>query len=128
MSMNMQFELQIHSFEMTVILPSCPHMMAFPISISQFWVGMMLTRQPFFVGGIEDVQLARSSAFGSCYMYCATFGISLVITYRDTRKKRRNLILARQQQNDAMTPLQGFRDIELPASVTDSEFAFGSFT
>lgn len=87
---------------------------------------MMLTRQPFFVGGIEDVKLARSSAFGSCYMYCATFGISLVITYRETRKKRQELTLSRQQ-NDAMTPLQGFRDIELPASVTDSEFV-GSFT
>ena len=82
---------------------------------------MMLTRQPFYIGGIKDYSVARSSAFGGCYMYCATFGISLIMVYRDSRKRRRELILSRQQY-DSVPSNQGLRDIELPASVTDSVY------
>jgi hypothetical protein len=83
---------------------------------------MMLTHQPLFVGGIEDISVARSSAFGSCYMYCVTFGISLVLIYRDSRKKRREMILARQLRQ-TLPITQGQTDFELPASVAESVYA-----
>jgi hypothetical protein len=86
---------------------------------------MMLTHQPLFVSGIEDITVARSSAFGSCYMYCATFGISLVLIYRDSRKKRRDRILARQLR-ESLPITQGENNsglFELPASVADSMYA-----
>jgi hypothetical protein len=45
------------------------------------------------VGGIDNVNVAKESAFGAMYAFMVTFLVSLVVWYRDARNKRRDLIL-----------------------------------
>ena len=46
------------------------------------FVWIMLSTQPFFITGIEDVEEARSNAFGALIMFCVTFAISAVMIMR----------------------------------------------
>lgn len=48
------------------------------------WVGMMLVKQPFFVGGIDDVDTAKSSAFGAAGMFLFTFVVSVMALVRNS--------------------------------------------
>lgn len=41
------------------------------------WVGIMLTYQPFFVGGIDDVDTSKTSAFGAAGVFFFTFVLSI---------------------------------------------------
>ena len=41
-------------------------------------VAMMLTYQPFYIGGIEDVQHAKKSAYGAMAMFILTFILSVL--------------------------------------------------
>jgi hypothetical protein len=43
----------------------------------QLYVGVLLTTQPFFILGIENVSEARSNAFGAMGLFMATFVLSL---------------------------------------------------
>ena len=53
----------------------------------QLWVGVMLQTQPFFIGGIEDVDLARESAFGAMGMFLVCFVLSAVGIWYDSQYK-----------------------------------------
>ncbi len=44
----------------------------------------MLTTQPFFVGGIEDVDNAQKSAYGACFMFLFTFVVSAIGMWYDS--------------------------------------------
>ena len=60
--------------------PHCHlHVVLYPHSpySEQLYVGVLLTTQPFFILGIEDVSEARSNAFGAMGMFMATFVLSL---------------------------------------------------
>lgn len=58
-------------------------------SHTQLWVGVMLTTQPFFIGGIEDVDNAQRSAFGACFMFLFTFVVSAIgMVYDSTAGKK----------------------------------------
>jgi hypothetical protein len=46
----------------------------------------MLTTQPFFIGGIEDYEKARSSAYGAFGMFLFTFILSLIGIVYDSKK------------------------------------------
>jgi hypothetical protein len=43
------------------------------------FVWTMLTLQPFYVTGIEDIDIARANVFGAMMTFCATFAISAVM-------------------------------------------------
>ncbi len=43
----------------------------------------MLTKQPFFIGGIEDIEVATSSAFGAFTMFMFVFVLSAAGMYYD---------------------------------------------
>ena len=43
----------------------------------------MLTKQPFFIGGIEDVEVAASSAYGAFTMFMFVFVLSACGMYYD---------------------------------------------
>lgn len=45
----------------------------------------MLIYQPFFVGGIDDVQKAKGSAFGAAGMFFFTFLISIIYLIADAQ-------------------------------------------
>jgi hypothetical protein len=57
---------------------------AFLFSHSQLWVGVMLTTQPFFISGIEDVDNAQKSAYGACFMFLFTFVVSAIGMWYDS--------------------------------------------
>eukprot|EP00804_Cyclotella_cryptica_P031024 CCRYP_013594-RA/>CCRYP_013594-RA protein AED:0.43 eAED:0.43 QI:534/1/1/1/1/1/2/298/103 len=42
------------------------------------FVGVLLTTQPEFITGIEDVKEAKSNAFGAMGMFLGTFALSLI--------------------------------------------------
>jgi len=50
------------------------------------WVCIMLMYQPFFIGGIEDVEVAKGSAFGAAGTFLFTFVVSIVFMINDARK------------------------------------------
>lgn len=45
----------------------------------------MLVHQPFFIGGIEDVEKAKSSAFGAAGTFFLVFLISIVYLIADAQ-------------------------------------------
>lgn len=45
----------------------------------------MLTTQPFFIGGIDDVEEAQKSAFGACFMFLFVFVLSAIGMWYDTK-------------------------------------------
>ncbi|KAL7490390.1 hypothetical protein ACHAWX_000254, partial [Stephanocyclus meneghinianus] len=49
------------------------------------FVGVMLTTQPEFITGIEDVKEAKSNAFGAMGMFLGTFLLSLIGLARGSR-------------------------------------------
>jgi hypothetical protein len=51
-------------------------------------VGVLLTTQPFFILGIEDVNEAKSNAFGAMGMFMATFGLSMFGILRSNRSAK----------------------------------------
>ena len=100
-------------------------LVVFPFS-TQLFVAILLTRQPFFIGGIDDVQHAKESAFGAMYAFIVTFCASLILWYRDARKKRRGLILTRHvyEQVPPMHPIESYEiNLDLPTSVTQLHLA-----
>jgi hypothetical protein len=44
----------------------------------------MLTTQPFFIGGIEDVDHAQKSAYGAFFMFLFTFVVSAIGMWYDS--------------------------------------------
>eukprot|EP00578_Thalassiosira_sp_NH16_P004617 CAMPEP_0181130184 /NCGR_PEP_ID=MMETSP1071-20121207/29724_1 /TAXON_ID=35127 /ORGANISM="Thalassiosira sp., Strain NH16" /LENGTH=105 /DNA_ID=CAMNT_0023216229 /DNA_START=204 /DNA_END=521 /DNA_ORIENTATION=- len=52
------------------------------------FVWIMLTTQPFFITGIEDVEQARTNAMGAMITFGVTFAISAVMIMRDAGSGR----------------------------------------
>ena len=51
-------------------------------------MGVLLTTQPFFILGIEDVREARSNAFGAMGMFVATFLLSVFGIFHSSRSAK----------------------------------------
>ena len=53
----------------------------------------MLTTQPFFIAGIEDVEVATKSAYGACFMFMFVFVVSAIgIWYDSNFGKKASLV------------------------------------
>jgi hypothetical protein len=52
----------------------------------QTWVGVLLMKQPFFVGGIDNVESAKGSAFGAAGTFFFTFLVSISYMIRQGRR------------------------------------------
>lgn len=50
----------------------------FPLFLSQLYVGIIIHTQPFFIGGLDNPDEAKASAFGACIMFLVTFGLSVI--------------------------------------------------
>jgi hypothetical protein len=46
---------------------------------------MLLSHQPFYISGIDNVQEAKDSALGAMFCFVIAFGISIVLWWRDAR-------------------------------------------
>jgi hypothetical protein len=53
----------------------------------QSWVGILLVTQPFFIGGIRNVEEAKGSAFGAAATFLVCFLASVSLMIRDTRRQ-----------------------------------------
>jgi hypothetical protein len=86
---------------------------------SQLFVGMLLIHQPFFIGGVEDVTVAKESAFGAMYAFMVTFLFSLVMWYRDVKRKRREFVLSRHVYAP-VDPIEPY-EINLPSHLVPQQ-------
>jgi hypothetical protein len=85
----------------------------------------MLTKQPFFVGGIEDFEEARGAAYGAMWAYVVTFGIATVLTLRDSRRAHRESVITSSTYDQV--PALDIQDYEvdlqdLPSSVEEGVY------
>ena len=48
----------------------------------------MLVKQPFFIGGIEDVEEAKGSAFGAAGMFLFIFVVAIIFLVRGDGTQR----------------------------------------
>mmetsp|Transcript_17953 Transcript_17953/g.43158 ORF Transcript_17953/g.43158 Transcript_17953/m.43158 type:complete len:102 (+) Transcript_17953:206-511(+) len=55
------------------------------------FVGVLLSTQPEFITGIEDVGEARSNAFGAMGMFIATFGLSVFGMLRTSPNEKEDI-------------------------------------
>lgn len=62
----------------------------------------MLTKQPFFIGGIEDHEVAKESAFGAFIMFMFVFVLSAVGMVYDANFGKK----ASSIEDDGETPYQ----------------------
>lgn len=95
---------------------------------------MMLTHQPFFMGGIEDVKVARGSAYGALFMFVVTFILSVVFIVKDVgttpeegdaprRRRSGNNYEGLPQGTGGPAVLEEYsRNLDLPESVESGVF------
>jgi hypothetical protein len=57
------------------------------ITLFQLYVGVLITTQPFFLSGLEDVEKAQTSAFGATGMFLFTFLASMGGIWYDSMYK-----------------------------------------
>jgi hypothetical protein len=57
------------------------------IYILQLFVGVLITTQPFFLAGIDDVEKAQGSAYGATGMFLFTFLASMGGIWYDSTQK-----------------------------------------
>ena len=79
------------------------------ITQSQLWVGVLLSTQSFFVGGLDDPEAAKTSAFGAMGMFIVTFFASIFGIYYDSGRKAESI---------EETP-EGYGQLNVPGSATD---------
>jgi hypothetical protein len=91
----------------------------------------MLIHQPFFIGGIDDVEKAKSSAFGAAGTFFFTFLISILYLIADAHFSGG---VSGAMNNNRQTPRnRGEYDLvsvvqEYHASPDDEEHELGVFT
>ena len=94
----------------------------------------MLTYQPFFMLGIDDVKLARGNAYKACFFFVFTFVASIVYLIKDalTIREERDRVRRRRSGNDydgipqhtGQSALEDYaNDLNLPQTVESGIFS-----
>mmetsp|Transcript_7239 Transcript_7239/g.16469 ORF Transcript_7239/g.16469 Transcript_7239/m.16469 type:complete len:123 (-) Transcript_7239:104-472(-) len=103
--------------------------------VFMIFVAMLLKYQPFFIVGIDDYKHSKEAAFKAMWAFIFTFGVSLVILVRDSRRKRFQTLLDRQTYEQLRAPdLAGLEELDndgrdegrvpdLPLSVSEGVYA-----
>ena len=104
---------------------------------SQVLISMMLTYQPFYIGGIEDLDQARSNAYGGAGTFLFVFILSVVYLVFDAlrgggnNRNRRESRISRGNEYDAVSlsgldgteqMMENMANLELPPSVQEARF------
>ena len=83
---------------------------------SQLWVGVMISTQPFFIAGVEDPDVAKSSAFGACGIFAFTFVSSILGIWYDSQNKSAATSLTMEDGAESMaSSYQLARDNNFPS-------------
>jgi len=111
--------------------------------LPQIWVGVLLITQPFYIGGIENVEKAKGSAFGAATAFFFTFLVSIIYVIRDGRRLAvgggsfiggggsPGIEIPRQIQNPFASRVQGgslFHDYDPVDTDTPEAFERGVFS
>lgn len=89
--------------------------------IFMLFVWIMLSTQPFFITGIEDVSLAKSNAFGALMTFCVTFAISVALIIRGKDGSGREYDTAEDDYNRLNIDLKkNYGDANYGSVATDS--------
>ena len=77
----------------------------------------MISTQPFFIAGVEDPDVAKSSAFGACGIFAFTFVSSILGIWYDTQNKSAANSLTMEDGGDSMagSSYQLARDNNFPS-------------
>lgn len=60
-------------------------------ALFMFWVGMMISKQPFFVLGLEDRDQSKSNAFEAMWVFLITLATSIIyLVYESAIENRRH--------------------------------------
>jgi len=51
----------------------------------------MIASQPFYIGGLEDVDAAKNNAFGAMFLFIGTFILSMAGIARDNATKKEDI-------------------------------------
>merc|ERR1712151_435386 len=57
-------------------------------ALFMLFVGVMLSTQPFYIGGIEDVGSAKVNAYGAMILFCVVFAASIFGIMYDSKHKK----------------------------------------
>mmetsp|Transcript_9926 Transcript_9926/g.23954 ORF Transcript_9926/g.23954 Transcript_9926/m.23954 type:complete len:104 (+) Transcript_9926:96-407(+) len=76
-------------------------------AIFTLWVGVMLTTQPFFIAGIEDVEAATHSAFGAFWMFMFVFVLSAIGMFYDSNFSQKAAV---EEETEGEYQLAGGRE------------------
>ena len=89
--------------------------------IFMLFVWIMLSTQPFFITGIEDVSLAKSNAFAALMTFCVTFAISVALIIRAKDGSGREYDTAEDDYNRLNIDLKkNYGDANYGSVATDS--------
>mmetsp|Transcript_2721 Transcript_2721/g.4039 ORF Transcript_2721/g.4039 Transcript_2721/m.4039 type:complete len:110 (+) Transcript_2721:177-506(+) len=104
-----------------------------PLSIFSFvgalfmlFVAILITTQPFFIGGIEDFQKARGAAYGAMWAYVITFILSVILDFRDAKRKHRESVIMRSTYGQV--PNLDIQEYDVQEELPSSSVDEGVFT
>ena len=72
---------------------------------TQFWVSILLTKQPFYISGIDDYDVAKDNAVGAMGLFAVTLIYSLYKVYNPSMEKEEEIDLGMEgyQLNTGVT-------------------------
>ena len=91
------------------------------INQNQGWVGALLVYQPFYVSGLEDIEAAKSSAFGALGLFIFAFATSLVyLCYDSCCKFRYGALSTHDTDAGVAGHPRGMSDYEVNIEMADA--------
>ena len=86
----------------------------------QGWVGALLVYQPFYVSGLEDIEAAKTSAFGALGLFIVTFASSIVYLCYDSCCKFRYGALSTHDTDAGVGYPRGMSEYEVNIEMADA--------
>eukprot|EP00563_Minutocellus_polymorphus_P013854 CAMPEP_0181053438 /NCGR_PEP_ID=MMETSP1070-20121207/18112_1 /TAXON_ID=265543 /ORGANISM="Minutocellus polymorphus, Strain NH13" /LENGTH=153 /DNA_ID=CAMNT_0023132575 /DNA_START=96 /DNA_END=558 /DNA_ORIENTATION=- len=91
------------------------------------WVWLLVTHQPFFVGGImREVDTYRNSAHGAMWMFVGTFTASMIFLYYDANRHQvdaqiAEAMMTRSQSHPLLGGVGGGRRLRMDSHDSGSD-------
>jgi len=88
-------------------------------ALFQLWVWIMITKQPFYIRGLEDVDNCKKSAFGSMVLFITIFFLSVCYLCLDSSRRRRygQLDISEHSERSSLPP--GMTDYEVNLELSE---------
>jgi len=80
----------------------------------------MFSTQPFYIAGVEDPEVAKSSAFGACGIFTFVFVSSILGIWYDAQKKSEATTASPEDGTESMASYQLAGESNFPSYGTTS--------